>query len=254
VRHIFLSVLLLIAIPLFAGRIHDAAYNKDFKTVKEIVKKAVNERDSLGRTPLHYAAWDKSYEIVNYLIKHKANVNALDSQGYTAIHKCFYWDSAMVVLLLKNGAKITLDSPQGESLLHRTAFLRMEVYSNPFRVTDEILEKLYASSNDVKAKNKRGQTPLHFAAYRGDLGVVKKLLAHGADINSPDEDNYTPLNYTKGDEWFVIAKGWMLCHSPVDMYGIEKEKIKRQILSSNRSATADFLKSQGATKIEDHKY
>src|SRR6187455_1438452 len=149
-KHIFLYVLLLVAIPLFAGRIHDAAYHKDIKTVKEIVKKdpkAVNERDSLGRTPLHYAAWDINYEIVKYLIKHKADINVVDSEGYTAIHKCFYWDSAMVVLLLKNGAKITLDSPHGESLLHKTAFSEMEIFSHPFRVTNQMLEKLYVSPN-----------------------------------------------------------------------------------------------------------
>lgn len=249
-KHILLFILLFITIPLFAGRIHNAAYTKDFKTVKEIVKKnpkAVNECDSLGRTPLHYAAWDINYEIVKYLIKHKADVNAIDSEGYTAIHKCFYWDSAMVVLLLKNGAKITLDSPHGQSLLHMTAFTKMEIYSHPFRVTDEMLEKLYSCLNDVKAKNKRGQTPLHFAAYRGDLEVVKKLLEHGADINAPDEDNYTPLNYTAGDEWYVVEpKGWIVCHSPVDMYSIEKNKIERQILSNNRNATADYLKSLGA--------
>ena len=59
--------------------------------------------------------------------------------------------------------------------------------------------KAYIEFNDadVNAPNKDGQTPLRVACdrRRGDLEVVKALLAAGAgeSINKPDKHGYTPL-------------------------------------------------------------
>lgn len=37
---------------------------------------------------------------------------------------------------------------------------------------------------DVNAINSDGTTPLHDAVLRGDVDIVKELVAHGADINA----------------------------------------------------------------------
>jgi uncharacterized protein len=39
-----------------------------------------------------------------------------------------------------------------------------------------------------------GSTPLHIAAIRGDVSVIRALLEAGADIDAPGEDGYTPLH------------------------------------------------------------
>ncbi|KAH9012827.1 ankyrin repeat-containing domain protein [Lactarius deliciosus] len=36
-------------------------------------------------------------------------------------------------------------------------------------------------------------TPLHYAAYYGHLEVVRLLLEHNAEVNSQDDNGYTPL-------------------------------------------------------------
>ena len=41
----------------------------------------VNERDALGATPLHDAAWNGIVEIAAYLIEHGAAVNAQHAEG-----------------------------------------------------------------------------------------------------------------------------------------------------------------------------
>lgn len=209
-KHIIQYLLLLIAIPLYAGRIHDAAYHQDLKTVKEIAKKnpkAVNERDSLGRTPLHYAAWDINYEITKYLIKRGANINALDSEGYTAIHKCFYWDSVMVVLLLKNGANITIADTNAHSLLNDVAADIWDKYSKPYPPSEKMIKQLLDNPNDVNARGKVRQTPLHSAVYYCNYKLAKQLIEHGADVNARDTSGATPLNYYRDRKYFMVPFG-----------------------------------------------
>lgn len=48
-------------------------------------------------------------------------------------------------------------------------------------------------SLDVKTRDKYGQQPLIKAAYKGDIKLVRKLLAHGAKVNARDKYGQTPL-------------------------------------------------------------
>lgn len=47
----------------------------------------------------------------------------------------------------------------------------------------------------VKARNKRGQTALHLAAFNGLSAFTKTLVEHGANMDIPDGDFYTAMNY-----------------------------------------------------------
>jgi ankyrin repeat protein len=50
-------------------------------------------------------------------------------------------------------------------------------------------------SADVKVANNNGDTPLHRAAYYGELDVVKYLVEEkGADVKAADKDGDTPLH------------------------------------------------------------
>jgi ankyrin repeat protein len=44
------------------------------------------------------------------------------------------------------------------------------------------------------AKNRFGYTPLHFAADRGHIEIVRLLCDHGADIEARDYDECRPLH------------------------------------------------------------
>ena len=56
-----------------------------------------------------------------------------------------------------------------------------------------ILRLLQEQGADVGSRNRYGETPLHGASWSGKLDAGQCLLDLGADINARNEDNWTPL-------------------------------------------------------------
>lgn len=52
------------------------------------------------------------------------------------------------------------------------------------------VNQLIAQKTDVKARTKKGETPLHYAE---DIQIVEALIKAGADINATSKDGTTPL-------------------------------------------------------------
>ena len=57
----------------------------------------------------------------------------------------------------------------------------------------------------VNAKDKSGDTPLHYAALGGYKDVAELLLASGAEINVKDGKGMTPLGRAKEEENDEVA-------------------------------------------------
>lgn len=56
---------------------------------------------------------------------------------------------------------------------------------------------LDANPNLVNAKDQNGQTPLHWAANKGHIQIVKMLVSLGAKINLKDNTGWTPIEYAE---------------------------------------------------------
>lgn len=90
--------------------------------VKKILKrqpKRINSRDpSGGSTPLSDAALHGRVEIVEYLLKRRANVNATNRDGNTPLHvAAFLCREEIVQLLLDKGASPTVKNGRGETAI-----------------------------------------------------------------------------------------------------------------------------------------
>jgi len=59
---------------------------------------------------------------------------------------------------------------------------------------DRVEELVRADPGSVDSRDKRDRTPLHHAAGRNRVDVVRTLLAHGADVNARDADGDTALH------------------------------------------------------------
>ena len=135
-------------------------------------KADVNAADPDGSTALHWAAHQDDLETVDLLIRAGGKVNAATDLGVTPL-----WlasengRSAMVARLLKVGA-----NPEVPLLSGETPMMVAARSGYP-----EIVEQLLAKGANVNAKSSRGQTALMWAVAQHHPEVVKVLLAHHAD-------------------------------------------------------------------------
>ena len=66
----------------------------------------------------------------------------------------------------------------------------------------EAVKQHLAAGTDVNAKDKKGRTPLHYAATHGHKKIVELLIAKGADVNALNNKSDTPLNLAVPDSPF----------------------------------------------------
>ena len=144
---------------------------------------------NVGWSVLHFAAWDSSPEIIEYLLSLGMTVNMTEKSGQTPL-MCACLEGGRldnIKRLLELGADIQqLDLNAGWSALHFAAG-----DSSP-----EIIEYLISLGMTVNMTDKSGQTPLMCACYKGGrLDNIKRLLELGADIQQLDNNGWSPLHF-----------------------------------------------------------
>ena len=179
---------------------------------------AVEAKDNLGKTPLHYATESTSKGTLGLLITHEANIQAVDGNGRTPMHHAAQCgsDEALIVLC-KNGADINTVSSSGETVLH--SFLN----------------------------NLDGFTPGSDEEKEVILAVSRLLLGSGANPILRDEHGCTPLdmlsewNKDAAPEIVALLEGamteWVNTHEqPFEQH--EREQSKTGNNASQREVAA----------------
>jgi ankyrin repeat protein len=87
---------------------------------------------------------------------------------------------------------------------HGILFLALAAKCGQLGVVQALLQHMKGRGLD--ARDMDGGTALHYAAKKGYEGVVALLLKHGAQANSRDDYNYTPLICASARGHLVVVK------------------------------------------------
>ncbi|HET6160362.1 MAG TPA: ankyrin repeat domain-containing protein [Dongiaceae bacterium] len=164
-----------------------------------------NARDTTGKSVLSYAVYLKQPDIIAALVAKGAELNAPSEAGdggnpaspiFMAIKG---GDLAIVQQLIAAGANVNALDQQGSTPLHRAVLAR------PAEFTVPLVTSLLRAGADANAMRPKGGAPLHNLIFGADnlppavVAQIATLLAqHGADVNLPAAfDGATPLDIAR---------------------------------------------------------
>jgi ankyrin repeat protein len=186
------AVLLVCATAFVGGAssdVADAVMTGDTTAVRRLLaaKADVNAPQLDGATALHWAVYRDDLETVNLLIGAGANVKAANREGTTPLFMAaLYGNAKMIDALLKGGADAKELGPNGE-----TTVMFAARNGNP-----EAIKVLVAGGADVNAKEGiRGTTALMWAAQQSHAAAAKALVELGADVGAKSGPAGLPRNY-----------------------------------------------------------
>jgi ankyrin repeat protein len=168
----------------------------------------IDDADIAGWTPLVIATSKGNTNLVKLLISRGANPNTNTSQDLSPVMIASnngYLD--IVKELLLHDVDLTVQSAASlETALH------MAIKN---KRTEIALLLLAIASHNVSSllsiANKTGSTPLHVAAFIGDILLVEELLRLGSDANATRGDGFTALHLTCVQNHLDIAKRLVPC-------------------------------------------
>lgn len=169
-----------------------------------------DEVDENGTTALYRAAVHGSTEIVRLLLEHGADPNRASAPIEEGLPLCAAacWNhTGVVAALLAAGADPDLPEPPHSEQTGPGTPPLMWAVGNGHR---ETVDLLLAAGADPDIAG----TPLTSAARGGRLGIVRSLLAHGADPTRTDSDGRTPaqraaeLAETDSVDLLAASPGW----------------------------------------------
>jgi ankyrin repeat protein len=144
-----------------------------------------------GKSDVADAAMRGDRAAVQKLIAAKADVNAPQNDGATALHWAVYKaDKEMVGMLVRAGANPKAANRQGSTPLWLASI----------NGDAAIIATLLEAGADANEQLPLGRTPLMIAARTGKVDAIKTLLDHGADVNAKETQRGTTALMWAADE------------------------------------------------------
>ena len=156
---------------------------------------------SSGLEPIHNAASFGHVEVVQLLLRYKANINAKDNWCWTPLHEaCLKGKLDVILVLIQNGADLKIKNLDGKTPLEINLSNEnvVALLSGDYR-KNEILEAARSGHEDIllqlitplnvncNVSDGRKSTPLHLASGYNRTQIVKILLDRGADVHARDK-------------------------------------------------------------------
>ncbi|KAK8944172.1 hypothetical protein KSP39_PZI008409 [Platanthera zijinensis] len=135
--------------------------------------------------PLHTLASSGEFYLLDLLLKHNVDINAVDEGGLAAIHKAILSKKhAITSYLLRNSANPFVRDMDDATLMHYAVLT----------ASSASIKLLLLYNVDINRADNDGWTPLHLAVQTQRTDIVRLLLIKGADRTLKNQDGLTPLD------------------------------------------------------------
>ena len=169
--------------------LYAALYSNRMTQVKFLLQRRanVNVRNKDGSLPMEAAVSRGNLLAANYLFERGASGRGKMSRGELTYlqYALTRGQQALAIALIRNGALVDVQYPNGTYLLHRAASYSMGA------IVNALLRELAI----VNVVDSVGVTPLHEAAAKGHTRIMRSLLNAGADVNARTKKRWTPLHH-----------------------------------------------------------
>jgi len=179
-----------------------------------------------GGTPLHFAAANGHINVVEFLVKEGANIEARDEFGLTAIQHAVRKPVSTDIfeLLAVAGANVNTRDSRGETPFMRTAR----------EGATDTLKVMLKYDVEIAACTIGGETALHLAVYSGEIEAAELLISLGLGIMTLNVWGRSAIQIAVDEQEYSFASR----HLPeVDFH---VDNYEGSILNT---ATANFAKS-----------
>jgi uncharacterized protein len=158
---------------------------------------------SAGRSDVADAAKRGDTAAVRMLLAQRADVNAAQADGATALHWAVYrGDKELTALLIHGGANVRAANREGSTPLWLASV----------NGDAAILAALIDAGADPNERLPLGRTPLMVASRTGNVEAMKVLLDHGADVNAKETSRGTTALMWAADEAHAPAVQFLIEH------------------------------------------
>ena len=210
-----------------------------------------------GFTPLHEAAQNAQLEVVQYLVEQvKVDVEVPEGTGRSAMHLAYdeevklhvltdrptqYSSLAVVKSIHFDVAAPSIHDIAPAQLVDR--FHEVRVYlknarrpetiallKGAYEGDEEMVKMALRQCASIEAKDERMRTSLALATENGHQGIVKQLIASGANVRCRDNQAYTPLHRAIFRDQKEIAE--MLLDANADTEAIDADNCLTPLLTA----------------------
>lgn len=218
----------------------EAAKDGNVETVRALLAKRAdpNAAESDGTTALHWAAHHDHLAAADLLIKAGANVRAANRHGATPLFlACVNGSAAMVERLLNAGADPNTAMPEGDTVLMTAARTGNAA---------AVRALLRRGARVDASESWKGQTALMWAAAANNAEAIDALVEAGADVRARTKYRTVPLFQTGGfgrraerNSDVTKQAGFQALHFAVRAGGLEAVKALLKSGASVRDTTGD---------------
>lgn len=205
--------------------LHHATVENDLELVQLLVLKGgadVDVMNSQNETPVLLGTQNQHVDVVKFLVHNKADTNKLNAQQRNCLHKAVELRNVELVQFLIDEGKCNASQADTYGMYPMDLALQGLV-TNPMplptaanaasigaiiaTISDVIRILVERGHAEVKYRDSRGNSPLHYATQFNMLPLVRLFMEAGsAEVNVQDDNGMTPLFVSVNNKYREITE------------------------------------------------